>query len=58
MKKLARWRWAVLTLAVVSGLVCLLSTLSDEPWTTGDIIGTVIYGLICVGGTIVFKVSK
>ena len=51
-------RWALLLVAVFCGLVAVLSALSDEPWTTGDIIGTVIYGLICVGGIIVFKVSK
>lgn len=51
-------RWALLTVAVFAGFVAVLSVLSDDPWATSDIIGTVIYGLICVGGIIVFKVSK
>lgn len=47
-------RWALLTVAVFSGGVFVLSLLSDEPWTAGDMIGTVIYGLVCVGGVVTF----
>ena len=48
------WRWSALIVGVLAGLVCAGSIWAGAPWTRDDIISTVIYGLVCVGGLVVF----